>query len=211
MIFNFDKDMIVEGNKEHKVCKVEKIMAKIKNEKEPIYHEKDDKFSYLSLFKIKKNKNKNKENLDDTEKNNTNEYNYQIDKEKIFKTKLYEALNNQKNEPPIIKLKFFSTISIFIMASIGLIILFIDLGFLDSMKTTLSLIKDIIAIKYCSQTSIYYLRELTLLNFNAYDIKGGTYNKIPDTNFGNYKNLILNELIKLFIENESSVKNLYSS
>ena len=211
MIFNFDKDMIVEGNKDHKVCKVEKIMTKIKNEKEPIFHEKDDKFSYLSLFKIKKNKNKNRENQNDTEKNNSNEYNYQIDKEKIFKTKLYEALNNQKNEPPIIKLKILLTISIFIMASIGFIILFIDLGFLDSMKITLSLINDSIVIKYCSQMSIYYLRELTLLNFNALDIKGGTYDKIPDNNFENYKNLILSELIELFIESESSVKNLYST
>ena len=65
MIFNFDKEMIVEGNKDEKVCKVEKIIAITINEKGPIYHEKDDKFSYLSLFKTKKSKNINKE------KNNT--------------------------------------------------------------------------------------------------------------------------------------------
>ena len=208
-IFNFDKEMIAEGDKEEKECKIEKIMENIKNHNGSIYLEKDDKFSYLSLFKIKKNINK--ENNNNTIKNINNEFNYQIDEEKILKMKLYEALNKQKDEPPIIKLKINSTLSFIVMVIVGIIILIIHLDFLSTIKTTLALIKDTIIIKYCSQISTYYLRELTLLNFNAEEIKGGIYENFPDKDQDDYQQLILSELNKLFVESQSSLKNLYST
>ena len=210
MIFNFDKEMIVEGNKNEKICKIEKIITSIKNEKGPIYHEKDDRFSYLSLFKTKKNKNINKEN-NTTENNINEEHNHQIDEEKMLKMKLYEALNEQKDEPPIIKLKMISTISFITSAIISILMLIIDIRYISTMKTTLSLIKETFVIKYCSQISIYYLRELTLLNFNIEEIEGGIYDNFPDKDPSDYQKLILNELSKLFVESHSLLQNLYST
>ncbi len=211
MIFNFDKEMIVKGNNDEKVCKVEKIIEITKNEKSPIILEKDDRFSYLSLFKTKKNKNINKENNNTTENNINKEHNDQIDEEKMLKMKLYEALNKQKDEPPIIKLKIIATLYCILSATICIIMLIIDLKFISTMKTTLSLLKDTIVIKYCSQISIYYLRELTLLNFNIEEIEGGIYDNFPDKDPSNYQKLILSELAKLFVESQSSFTNLYST
>ena len=86
-----------------------------------------------------------------------------------------------------------------------------DLLYIGYFKECLNIIKSLIKIKYCSHISIYYLRELTLLNFDMNEIEGGEYWNIPDNDIGNYVNLIKEELIKLLVENQSLMKIVYSS
>ena len=65
-------------------------------------------------------------------------------------------------------------------------------------------------IKYYSYTCVYYLRELTLLNFEISEIEGGFYENIVAKNKDEYKALIKEKLSQLFIDNQSSMKTLYS-
>ena len=211
MIFDFNKDMFVEGNKNEKVSKIETIMMNSKNQQGPINFEKDERFSFLTIFKSKKNKIINKENNSNNVTTNNDNNKNQIDEEKIFKKKLFEALNKQKDEPPIKKLKIYSGTTYIILAIIGIITIIFDLNYISKINQVLTLIKNTLIIKYCSQISIYYLRELTLLNFNIEEIKGGKYENFPDNSEEEYEELILDEIVKLFVENQLSMKNIYSS
>ena len=210
--YDFYKDMIVEGNKNEIVSKIESIMMN-SNNVESI--EKDERFSFVSRL-YNKNKKTNKENKDNNQniakKNDINSnVDNNISEEKIFKKKIYEALNKHKDEPPIIKLKLFIFLSYFVMLAYEIITTFLYIKYLLEINKTLYLIKNTIFIKYCSQISVYYLREMTLLNFEVEGIKGGNYYNYPDKEKESYKNLIKEEIMELYVESLSSMKVIFSS
>ena len=74
-------------------------------------------------------------------------------------------------------------------------------------KDILSLIKNSLSIRYCSEISLYFIRELTLLNLYIPNMNGGEYLEIPakKSNRENYRLLIREKLNELFIENQSSL------
>ena len=216
MIFDFYKDMIVEGDKKEIVSKIETIMINSKN-LEPIDYDKDERFSFFTLFK-NKNKKNNKENKDNKENNETIKKNNintniksNIREEKIFKKKIYEALNNHKNEPPIIRLKLFSILSYFVMFIYEFISTILSIICLSKISKVLYLIKNTIIIKYCGQISVYYLREISLLNIEIKEIKDGFYLNFPAKTKDDYIDLIREEIMGLFTESQSSMKILFSS
>ena len=166
MIYDFYKDMIVEGNKNEIVSKVEDIMSDTKN-MESIDLDKDERLSFLKSYR-NKNKKNNKETKDtkNIEKIDISQTNI-IDEEKLFKKKVHEALNKHKDEPPIIKLKIFIILSYFILILLGIIILSYNLSNIYNTSESLILFKSIFFIRYCIQISVYYLREMTLLSFSV--------------------------------------------
>ena len=66
-------------------------------------------------------------------------------------------------------------------------------------------------IKYYETVSIYYVRELTLLNFNIPGIKGGEYTNFPAKDKTKYITFIKTKLKELFLENQSAIKKLFAS
>ena len=82
------------------------------------------------------------------------------------------------------------------------------LGFISD---ELNLIKSISYLKYYSQFSTYYLRELTLVNFEFEGIKGGRYTQYIGKDKEDYRVLIKNKLMELFIENQKAIQSIYSS
>ena len=66
-------------------------------------------------------------------------------------------------------------------------------------------------LSYYSPISVYYIRELILLNYNVAEIEGGEYVEIPALNKSEYKNLIKEKLFDLFIDNQNSMRYFYSN
>ena len=218
MYYDFNKDMIVEDSNVRNESKMEKIMNDYKNQENILEKEEHLSYSYFSQLnhnnKSKKVKtiNSNKpDNQNKNEKKNIPKKVNKINEEKLTKKKIYESLNNHKSEPPAIKLKIFVYIAFICMISFCILIIYLDLKYLGSIKNDLNIIKYTIFISYYSHISIYYLRELTLLNFNVSEIEGGEYVNIPSKNKKEYINLIKDQLSKLFIENQKAMKILYST
>ena len=210
MIYDYYKDMIIEGNKNLIVSKIEQIMINPDNND----LEQDERFYFIESFKNKNRKSskedkdieekKNIEKVSTTKKNNMNE-------EKLFKKRIHESLNKHKDEPPITRLKIFILLSYFILILVGILILSNNLSYLSRTSKCLSLFKNILFIKYCSQISLYYLREMSLLNFVVEGIYGGEYINIPSNDKEEYKKLIREQIMELFIENQAFIKSIYSS
>ena len=82
--------------------------------------------------------------------------------------------------------------------------------YLSRIIKSLDGIKYGIFIKYCCQIGIYYFRELTLLNFKVEGLKGGKYTEFVGKNEDEYFQLIREEIMKLFIKSQTSLKSIYS-
>ena len=174
-IFDYHKDMIVLGNKNLIVSKVESIINDLKN-KDPLTGLGYKALSFLSI--INKNKNKNhKDNINEesdikeSSDNNANknivlEKKKTINENKIIERKIYEALNRNEDEIPIKRLKIFVMLCYIAMMVYCCLLIIFDLLYIGYYKECLNMIKNLMMIKYCSHISIYYLRELTLLNFD---------------------------------------------
>ena len=211
-VFDFYKEQVVHGNKEEVVSKVESITNKIRSQGPLELGKEDGFFAFLS----KKGKNKKNKDKDDTKgneilKNKVNENLKKIDESKLFEKKISQALKQQKNELPIKRLKILLSFAYIFIIIYGIIFIYYDSYFLGLMNMTIDIVKNIIFVKYNSFISIYYIRELSLVNFEEPEIKGGEYTNFPDTDKQTYVNSIKAELMQLFIENQSSLKTIYST
>ena len=107
--------------------------------------------------------------------------------------------------------KVYSVISFIIMLFFSILILIMNLYYYNSIKNILKVLKNIINIQYSQAFSIYCVRELTLLNFNISNLKGGIYNNIPAIDRIKYIDLIKKKLLDYFLENQSSLKDILST
>ena len=214
LIYDFYKDMIVDGSKNDLVSKVETIFNNVRNQG-PLDFEKDERFSLVSLFHPK---NKSKKPIKDNKSNEVSDFKNELEKnkkiineEKLYEKKISEALKKQRDEPPIKKLKIFVFFFYFIILFYILLTIYTDISYLNLINQTLDITKKIISVKYCCYISVYYLRELTLINFNADNIKGGVYLKYMANSKEEILNFITKEIMDLFIESQSSMKVIYST
>ena len=216
MVYDFNKEaIIVDKNNFENSSKVENILNNYRNQF-PIYLEKDETYPSISLIKYKKEEIK--KNIIDGQKNNkqindSKKINYKINNEKIFISKITEAINNHKDEIPIKKLKILTIISFIILISIGFANFLYNINIYSTIKELSILIRYSLYLKINNLISVYYIRELTLLNFkvdNTYNIE---YFNFPDKykNKDNYINLIKVKLVELFKDNQISMKKIFSS
>ena len=211
-VFDFYKEQVISGNKNDVISKVESITNKI-GSNGPLDLEKEDRFfAFMSTIE-KKKKNKDKDGTKGNEiiKNKFDENIKKIDEEKLFEKKISQALKKRKDELPIIRLKILIIFAYIYIIIYGIIFIYYDGYFLNLMSMTIDIVKNIIFVKYNSYLSIYYLRELSLVHFEEPEIKGGEYTNFPDTDKDNYVSNIKAELMQIFIENQSSLKIIYST
>ena len=208
MIYDFNTDMLVDGDKNNVNIKIKQILNGSKNN-EIFFSGKDEGYpnSFLSL----KHKSTLKKKIIDEE--NKKKQNEMIDKESSFKRKICDAINNQEDEAIIKKLKTYTILFFITMISCSGINLYLNLHYNYMFKDILNLIKNSISIRYCNRISLYYVRELTLLNLNIPNLTGGEYIEIPakKINKEGYRKLIRDKLTNLFIENQSYLKAILSS
>ena len=208
MIFDFNRDMIRETNKFEKLSKVEDIINKIKNQNNLINMEKDENYPFVSFKTIKNNKNSIKQIEKD---NNLNNMNNKIKEEKILARKISEAINNKKDEETIKSLKKSTGISFLVISLLGILILILNLYFYNILHYLLIIYKKAIFIKYCKIFSFYCIRELSLLNFNCSNIKGGIYTGYPGKNRTKYINLLKRRLVDYLKETQIYIESILSN
>jgi len=208
MIYDFNKDMLVEGNKKEIVLKMENIIHSFKNNDNLIHIGKDERYPFIS-FKTTKEDKKIKKKIKETELLNKGQ-NTIINEQKSYEKKINEIISDKKEEKPLKNLKIFSALSFVILILFGGIILYINLNFFKKIIQILEILKNITLIKYCNSIGIYYTRELTLLGFNISNING-SYKEIPAKNRTNYKIKIRTLLADLFLENQLHLKDILSS
>jgi hypothetical protein len=98
------------------------------------------------------------------------------------------------------------------MTVYGVISIYLDTTFLNKINNNIDIVKKTISVKYCSYISVYYLRELTLINFDISNaITGGNYTEYMANSKEEILDYIREELMNLFIENQSSLKIIYST
>ena len=208
-IYDFNRDMAVEAGDEEVILKIESIKKNSHTKNNIIDIGKDLNYPFVS-FKKKKNKkkDKNEENNKETE----NDINQNIIKEeKSFERKIKEAITNKSEEESVKKLKFDMLILFITMLFFASLILFLNLDCYKNLKQILMIIKNIINIKYCNTLSIYYIRELTLLNFNISNLYGGVYYKFSGNDRNEFENFVKNSFEDLFYENQVSMTEIFSS
>ena len=83
------------------------------------------------------------------------------------------------------------------------------LSYYSSISQLIDLIKILIKLKYCNSSGQYFIRELTLLNFNAARIIGGEYILYPSTNKDIYIKICAEQLVELFNENQNMLEKLF--
>ena len=211
LIYDFNKDMFVEGDKADISIKIENIMNNASKQNNIINIGKDDKYPFVLLKKnkeVRKSLNKrieNEKNLNDIP-NITDEKN----EEKSLSRKINEAIN-KKDEKEVKVFRIYMIITCVIMIILPIIILVLNLFFYDKLKDILELVKNIFNAQCCHDYSIYFVRELTLINFNVSNIKGGIYTKYPHSDLETYRQLMRNRLVGYFLENQESFKNILST
>ena len=214
MIYDFDKETVIEDKKKDNfIPKVESIINEYKkqytinpSENYPSLLIKINKKEEERKIKLEKKESKEiKENKTTKSKKPTN------NKDKMLIRKINDTINNHQDEKPIKKLKIL-TISFYIFllctASISLVYFLI---FYSSIKELYSLIKNSLYMKNANLISIYYIRELTLLNIRLEGINRSEYLKFPNKKKEKYISLIEEYLIDLFKISQSSMKKIFST
>ena len=209
MIYDFNKDMFIEGKKNEIIAKVDDILNNSKKQNNIINIGKDERYPFI-LFKNSKEGIINSKKKNETD-NIINEKNKLISEEKLFAKRINYAISNQKDEYELKIFKAYTIMTFLIILICLLIIFLINHSFYNNLKTILTILKNIISVKYCKSLSIYYIRELVLLNFNISNLDGGKYSNIPSHNRTKYENLIKNKLVEYFLDNQSSLKQILSS
>ena len=201
LVYNYQREMIEE--KLHtNYSEIENIIYNLKKDI-PVEIGRDEDYPFV---KIKSHNKEKKDENDKTEVNKKKDVFKIMDKDKILKIKIFEAINNYKDETPIKKLKILALISFIIMFSYGLLNFYLNIHFFSTFQELINLIQSSLGLKYCNLLSIFYIRELTLLNFNIPEIKGGLYTEFPADNRTKYSSYINQKLTSLYIENHSLVK-----
>ena len=214
MIYDFDKETIIEDKKkDNYIPKVESIINEYKkqytinpSENYPLLLIKRNEKEEEKKIKLEKKESKGiKETKTAKSKKPTN------NKDKMLIRKIHDAINNHQDEKPIKKLKIL-TISFFIFLLCVVSIAFLYfLIFYSSIKELYSLIKNSLYMKNANLISIYYIRELTLLNIRLEGINRSEYLKFPDKKKEKYISLIEEYLIDLFKISQTLMKKIFST
>jgi hypothetical protein len=199
-MYDFNNDNFVEVKREEIIPKIEEVLSDLSN------NEKDEIYSFYS-FQNDKSGSKNK--AKQKNENNNNLIN-SLDREKAAERAIFNSINEKEEEAPIVRTKIYSTISFFIMLFLGIISLNFCLSYYSSINQLIHLIKISVKLKYCNCISMYFVRELTLLNFNVANIIGGEYVLYPSKNRTTYIKICAEQLIELFKENQNMTQMLFA-
>ena len=211
MIFDFNKDMIVDGDKNEIVFKIDNIINSSKNKNNIINIGKDERYPFISFKNTKEDKkNKNKNKVEEKNKILNNNINSIINEEKSFERKINDSINDKKEEEAIKILKTYSFISFTILIIFAGLILYLNIYYFREIRNILKIIKNIINIRYTNSFGLYYVRELTLINYNTKEIDSN-YTKFPAKNRTAYIDLIRGKLMDLFLESQTCIKQILSS
>jgi hypothetical protein len=207
MVFDFYKEIFIEGNKNEKVSKIEHLLKIGKNDYNSIIS-KDKKYPFVVIPKSKAEKNKEVSEDKIVEKRDKI-----LNEQKILERRIAEAINKKQDEKPIKQLKIFSFFYFIIMLVLCGVYFFSILDFYSTLKLLLNLVKNIVQIKYCDRITAFYIGESSLLHYKMNRIIGGTFYNYPadPNNKEGYIALIRAKIKESFLVNQEALQSLLSS
>ena len=203
-VFDFYKEIFVEKKGIKKISRMENILNELKKGNFNSFG--DDHGNYPIIIFEKKNFVKNGEEVKKIEEKKLKIKN---DK-KILETKIKNAISSDKDEVPIQRLKLYSFIFLIILMMLLTIFYLFFMKNYSKIKKILTLIKDIVKMKYCNRISVFFVGESTLLNFNATKIVGGLFTNFPGKreNKQAYINLSREKIKETYIETQSCLEEI---
>jgi len=207
MIFDFYKEIFIEGDKNEKVSKIDHLLKIGKNDYNNIIS-KDKKYPFVVMPKSKTEKSKELSEDIIIEKRDKI-----LNEQKLLEKRITEAINKRQDEEPIKKLKIFSFLYFIVMIALCGLFFFFILNFYSTLKQLLNLVKNIVKIKYCDRMSAFYVGESSLLNYKMYRIVGGTFYNIPASinNKEGYIALMRQKIKESFLVNQEALQSILSS
>jgi len=203
LIYDFNKDMIIDADNE-KTSKIENI---IKNTKQRLSVElkSTDNYPGIIINNIKDDQKKGSLSSKDISKLEP------LSEEKSVENKIIEAINKENDEDDIIRIHKYSFFGVLILLMCALLYLYFEIDLYLEYRVIMNMIRDILSIKYCNKISLYYIRELTLLNTPDVGIRGGKYLFIPANDRDQYVTMIKKNILELFMESQLSMVNFIGS
>ena len=178
LIFDFYKEIFVEKKDIKKVSSMELILRELKNGNLNCFGDNDEKYPMIvfeSQNIMKKGDDEKKfEAMKIEEKKIKTKK-----EEQILEKKIKYSINSEKDEIPIQRLKIYSIVFCLVLMILLAIFYIYFMDNYSKIRNILTLIKDIIKIKYCNRMSVFFVGESTLLNFNASKIVGGLFTNFP--------------------------------
>ena len=210
LIFNFEKERIIEENKTKNISKIEEIIINTKKSYS-FYKGDDENYPTISCLNNNEREIIKEKNLENSDRRDIKaRISKDINKDKILEKKIIDAINNYNEEIPIKKFRKLIGYSFFILILFGVITFYYCLNSNSTIHGLHNLFHNSLLIKYYNHISIYYIRELTLLNFNV-QIQGGAYKKFPSKTLKGYISIIRTKLSEIFKENQLLMKKIFSS
>ena len=211
LIFDYYKEIFVEKKNFERISKVETILKQIKKNYSSFLDE-DEKYPSL-LFENENIIKRDEKEKQMEEKKKEEKKMLIINEEKILEKKIKYAINREKDEAPIIRLKIYSVLFFVVLIILLIIIYSYYVSYLSKINKILTLIKDIVKIKFCNRMSVFFVGESTLLYFNADKIVGGVFDNFPDKkeNKKLYIKLMRDKIKETFIESELCFEEILST
>ena len=202
LIYDFNKDIIIDSSNE-KTSKIENI---IKNAKQRLSVElkSTDDYPNIIINNIKDDKKGSISSKDLSKLEPLSE-------EKSVENKIMEAINKENDEDDIVRIYKYSFFGVLILLVCAGLYFYFEINLYLEYRNIMNIIRDILSIKYCNKISLYYIRELTLLNTPDTGIRGGKYLYIPATNRDQYITMIKKNILELFMESQKSMVNFIGS
>lgn len=202
LIYDFNKDMIIDADNE-KTSKIENI---IKNTKQRLSIElkTTDNYPKIIFDNIKEDKKKGTSSKDTSKSEPLSE-------EKTVENKILEAINKENDEDDITRIYKYSFFGVLILLICVSLYLYFEINLYVEYRVIMDMIRDILSVKYCNKISLYYIRELTLLNTPDVGIRGGKYTYIPANDRDQYIKMIKQNILELFMESQMSMVNFIGS
>ena len=211
LVFDFYKEIFVEKKDFQRFSKVDSVIMDIKKNKISSFGD-DEKYPHFvfenhNIMKDDEFEKKINEKKKEERKLRT------MNEEKTLEKKIKYAISNEKDEPPIIKIKLYSITFLLILMILMIIYYIYYIRNYSSIKKILALIKNVVKLKYCNRMAVFYVGESTLLNFNADKIKGGVFDNFPDKkeNKNKYIQLMRDKIKETFLESELCFEEILST
>ena len=229
--YDFNREVIIEDTKFSKISKMDKELDEFNNEEKTIdshilhfnYKESNSFSSFLSREKnTKESKFKRhhsqkgtsqKNNSENADNNESDKKKSPIDNEKELENKIKEALNQEDKQKSISIFLIISVINLLILICVGILVNYYIMSKIDDDIDNIHLICYSAELRTFYNVAVYYLRELTLVNFLLPKyLKNEEYTVFPEykNNKTQYVKSLLSKIEKIYIETHNLTESINS-
>ena len=207
VIYDFSKEVLIEGKKDDKKSQVDYIIDSFKTNKY-VYMSEDDNYPKIYNLYNSQEKNKSINVLNENKEQKTNIF--EKEKEKDYEKAIKDALS-RKDEQNVIT-QFYG--ALFLCTLLFFILNILEIFFLTQtytkIKENMKLVINSANLNYYNNFDIYFLREYLLIHTFFNNITNGKYNNYPSKNTS-YDELIYETVNETFYQSHCLVESIFSS